>query len=167
MEQPYLFTFYDTSGSLHQYTIIKGNVSLVPIPRKAKMINAREGNSRHQQADFYAHILSLVNFHIKVICGQHTFSLVIETESCINAVSGKELNKLGFKFEPHHPNVDYVSWITNKKLKIHGIHHWHDVWYGEQPLKISIQTCLLSHVVRTCGSSAIPKWKHSVEYNFY
>lgn len=29
---------------MHQYTILKGNVSLVPIPRKAKMINAREGN---------------------------------------------------------------------------------------------------------------------------
>lgn len=38
---------------------------------------------------FKAYVLSLVNLHIKVTLGQQTFSLVIETESCINALSGK------------------------------------------------------------------------------
>ena len=55
-------------------------------------------------------------FQTRVNCKKQICSLVIDTGSCINAISEDAVQKLGLKVEPLL-NPYYVAWVTNTKLK--------------------------------------------------
>ena len=56
-------------------------------------------------------------FQTWVNCKKQICSLVIDTRSCINAISKDAVQKLGLKVEPLL-NLYYVAWVTNTKLKV-------------------------------------------------
>lgn len=58
-----------------------------------------------------------VNIFREVKSTKQLCSLVIDNGSCTNVIFVESAGKLGFKIEPH-PNLYYVTWVTNTFLKV-------------------------------------------------
>ncbi|GFY90942.1 hypothetical protein Acr_07g0011380 [Actinidia rufa] len=82
-----------------------GDVTLGVV--RCALTQAKEDNDWRRNAIFYAYIK----------CGEKDCKVIIDSGSCINAVSSSTVSRLGLKPVPH-PSLYHVSWVDTSSISI-------------------------------------------------
>ncbi|GFZ19760.1 hypothetical protein Acr_28g0004650 [Actinidia rufa] len=82
-----------------------GDVTLGVV--RCALTQAKEDNDWRRNAIFYTYIK----------CGEKDCKVIIDSGSCINAVSSSTVSRLGLKPVPH-PNPYHVSWVDTSSISI-------------------------------------------------
>ncbi|GFS43673.1 hypothetical protein Acr_00g0086370 [Actinidia rufa] len=140
----------------------EGDVTLGVV--SCALTQAKEDNDWRRNAIFYTYIK----------CGEKDCKVIIDSGSCINAVTSSTVSRLGLKPVPHH-SLYHVSWVDTSSISIKQrflvpiqiLSYSDKIWCDVVPMDVGHIILVVAHETSTESQDTPPKEITSILQEFH